>query len=67
MIGADASVGELADLPVVWHPDVLHQEPSGEVWHEIWEQGTEVPERPQVLLQPMKAAGATVTDARPIE
>ena len=57
------SRGELAGMPVVWHPDCLLHEPDGEVWVGIWETGTEVPERATVLLDAVTSAGAELTAA----
>ncbi|MDQ6819659.1 MAG: hypothetical protein M3076_04860, partial [Actinomycetota bacterium] len=57
------SPGDLAGMPVVWHPDCLLHEPGGEVWIGIWETGTEVPERATVLLDAVIAAGAELTAA----
>lgn len=53
----------LHDMPVIWHPDCLRHEPDGEVWLGVWEAGTEVPERPTVLLDALTGAGADVRRA----
>jgi acetoin utilization deacetylase AcuC-like enzyme len=53
----------LLDLPVVWHPDCLLHEPDGEVWLGVWEAGTEVPARAEILRDAVRAAGAVVTAA----
>ena len=53
----------LSGLPVVWSADCLRHEPAGEVWLGIWEAGTEVPERANVLLASLTQAGASVRDA----
>ena len=51
------------NVPVVWHPDTLLHEPDGEVWLGVWESGTEVPHRAEVLLDALAGAGATVVEA----
>jgi len=53
----------LLGLPVVWHPDCLLHQPDGEVWLGVWEPGTEVPARAQVLLEALEAGGAEVVHA----
>ncbi len=57
--------GGVAGLPVVWSEDCLRHEPDGEVWLGVWEAGTEVPQRAEVLLSALTEAGAVITDARP--
>src|SRR5262249_8652347 len=54
----------LTGLPVVWSEDCLRHEPAGEVWLGVWEPGTELPERANVLLAALGDAGARVADAR---
>lgn len=56
--------GELS-IPAVWAPDCLLHDPDGEVWLGVWEPGTELPERAEVLLAAVRAAGARVEPARP--
>jgi len=56
--------GELS-IPAVWAPDCLLHDPDGEVWLGVWEPGTELPERAEVLLAAVRAAGARVVPARP--
>jgi acetoin utilization deacetylase AcuC-like enzyme len=51
------------NLPVVWHPDTLLHQPDGEVWLGVWESGTEVPERVELVLDALTAAGAGVIEA----
>ncbi|MGN6792780.1 MAG: histone deacetylase family protein [Streptosporangiaceae bacterium] len=53
----------LPGLPVVWSADCLRHEPAGEVWLGVWEAGTEVPERANVLLAALTQAGVSVKDA----
>lgn len=49
----------LAPLPpVVWSDEVLRHVPGGEVWVGVLTPATEVPERAQVLLAAVTAAGA---------
>jgi acetoin utilization deacetylase AcuC-like enzyme len=48
---------------VVWSEDVLRHEPGAEIWVGVSTPGTEVPERAQVLLEAVTAAGATVINA----
>ncbi len=55
----------LSGLPVIWSENSSLHEPSGEVWLGVWEEGTEVPARAQVLLGALAGAGAAVTAARP--
>ena len=51
-------------LPVVaWSPDVLRHDPRHEVWVGVATPGTEVPQRAQVLLDAVTAAGARVVSA----
>jgi acetoin utilization deacetylase AcuC-like enzyme len=50
-------------LPVVWHEGCLLHEPGGEVWLGVWETGTEIPSRAQVLFDSLSAAGAEVIAA----
>ncbi|HEU5416112.1 MAG TPA: hypothetical protein VFV41_00370 [Streptosporangiaceae bacterium] len=63
--------GHLADdagrlgIPVIWNEDCLLHWPDGEVWLGVWETGTEVPERAEVLLAATRAAGAAVLPAQP--
>jgi acetoin utilization deacetylase AcuC-like enzyme len=64
-VEAPQPAGELAEVPVIWHPDCLRHEPDGEVWLGVWEKGTEVPERASVLLSAVRAAGAAVLSAQP--
>ncbi len=59
------TAGPLGGLPVVWDPGCLAHEPAGEVWLGVWEDGTELPARAQVLLAAVQAAGAAVQAARP--
>ncbi|HEY1618377.1 MAG TPA: histone deacetylase family protein [Streptosporangiaceae bacterium] len=59
------TAGPLGGLPVVWDPDCLAHEPAGEVWLGVWEDGTELPARAEVLLAAVQAAGAAVQAARP--
>jgi acetoin utilization deacetylase AcuC-like enzyme len=51
----------LVEVPVVWHPDCLLHEPGGEVWLGVWELGTEVPRRAELLREALSAAGAALT------
>jgi acetoin utilization deacetylase AcuC-like enzyme len=51
-------------MPVVWDEDCLLHRPDGEVWLGVWEPGTELPERADVLLAAARAAGAPVVAAR---
>jgi acetoin utilization deacetylase AcuC-like enzyme len=55
----------LAGLPVVWHQDCLLHEPGGEVWLGVLDAGTELPQRALVVLDALRAAGATVVAAEP--
>jgi acetoin utilization deacetylase AcuC-like enzyme len=52
-------------IPVVWSDDCLRHQPGGEVWLGVRDAGTEVPERAEVLLRAVRAAGAPVVAARP--
>jgi acetoin utilization deacetylase AcuC-like enzyme len=54
----------LAGMPVVWHPDCLLHEPGGEVWLGVLDPGTEVPQRASVLLEALRAEGATIAPAQ---
>ena len=54
-------------IPLVWHPDTRLHEPDGEVWLGVWEPGTEVPDRANVLLEALRAAGAELVEAAPHE
>jgi acetoin utilization deacetylase AcuC-like enzyme len=56
-------MSSLSGLPVVWSADCLRHDPAGEVWLGIWEAGTEVPERANVLLASLTQAGASVKGA----
>jgi acetoin utilization deacetylase AcuC-like enzyme len=64
MSSCGARPAELA-IPVVWSPDCLLHRPDGEVWLGVWEPGTEVPERAEVLLAALQSAGAPVRPAQP--
>ena len=57
----------LSGLPVIWSENSSLHEPSGEVWLGVWEEGTEVPARAQVLLDALAGAGAAITEACPHE
>ncbi|MGI9004708.1 MAG: histone deacetylase family protein [Streptosporangiaceae bacterium] len=57
----------LSGLPVIWGQNSSLHEPSGEIWLGVWEEGTEVPARAQVLLEALAGAGATITAALPHE
>jgi acetoin utilization deacetylase AcuC-like enzyme len=52
-------------IPVVWSADCLLHRPDGEVWLGVWEPGTEVPQRAEVLLAALRSAGAPVLPAQP--
>jgi hypothetical protein len=52
-------------IPVVWSEACLRHEPGGEVWLGVREPGTEVPERAEVILAALGAAGAAVLPAAP--
>lgn len=60
---SSSSERPLSGLPVVWHPDCLRHEPDGEVWLGVWDPGTEVPARAEVVLDALTGAGAIVTPA----
>jgi acetoin utilization deacetylase AcuC-like enzyme len=51
----------LDGLAVVWHPDCLLHEPDGEVWLGVWETGTEIPRRAEVLRDALVGAGGVLT------
>ena len=53
----------LSGLPVIFSENSLLHEPSAEVWLGVWEDGTEVPARARVIVEALKAAGATITAA----
>lgn len=59
-----SSAGPLSGLPVVWQPDCLRHEPDGEVWLGVWDPGTEVPGRAEVVLRALTCAGAVATPAQ---
>ncbi len=50
---------------MVWSEACLRHEPGGEVWLGVREPGTEVPERAEVILATLLAAGAAVVPAVP--
>jgi len=53
------------DMHVVWTKECLRHVPGGEVWLGVRDEGTEVPERAEEILRAVRAAGATVVEARP--
>ncbi|HUC27359.1 MAG TPA: histone deacetylase family protein [Streptosporangiaceae bacterium] len=57
--------GSKLDIPVVWHKDCLRHQPGGEVWLGLREDGTEVPERAEVILSALQGAGAPVVAPQP--
>ncbi|HEY1639579.1 MAG TPA: hypothetical protein VGG35_02730 [Streptosporangiaceae bacterium] len=65
MTGHPADDGGRLRIPVIWNEDCLLHWPDGEVWLGVWETGTEVPERAEVLLAAARAAGAEVLPAQP--
>ena len=65
MPGHPAENASRLRVPVIWNEDCLLHWPDGEVWLGVWETGTEVPERAEVLLAAARAAGAEVLPAQP--
>ena len=63
--GPGTPAASVLDIPVVWSEACLRHEPGGEVWLGVREQGTEVPERAEVILAAVRAAGAPVLPAVP--
>ena len=50
---------------MVWSEACLRHQPGGEVWLGVREPGTEVPERAEVILAALRAAGAGLVPAVP--
>jgi acetoin utilization deacetylase AcuC-like enzyme len=63
--GQQADDASRLRIPVIWNEDCLLHWPDGEVWLGVWETGTEVPQRAEVLLAATRAAGAEVLPAQP--
>src|ERR1700691_2295860 len=63
--GPGSPAVSVLDIPVVWAEECLRHEPGGEVWLGVREQGTEVPERAEVILAAVRAAGGARAAAPP--
>ena len=55
----------MSPIPVVWSPRCRLHVPAAEIWLGVRTQGTEVPERVDVILESLRRAGHRLVDAVP--